>query len=168
MNIPKVSKALATPLVTATSVVIVATGVLMFFHVDMGLNRLAHEWISMLFAIAISLHLWKNWNPLARLFTTKAGKSLMVLGLVVLALSFVEIDQKTEPAFIRVTHTLLDAPLDRSLPALGISSESFMRSMQDNDITVSSNDRSLREIALHNGMHPFQLLDLTLDVKKDR
>ena len=164
MSIVKTAQALATPLVIATSVITVLTGVLMFFHLDMGLNRLAHEWVSMLFALAIGLHVWRNWNALVRVLTSRAGRSLAILGLALAILSFIQIERRPdEPAFIRATHALLDAPLNKSLPAMGIDDDEFANVLRVNNLSFSSQDQTLRDVALKNGIHPFGLIDIVLN-----
>ncbi|MBN2906377.1 MAG: DUF4405 domain-containing protein [Rhodobacteraceae bacterium] len=54
---------IATPLTIGTSLLMSVTGVLMFFHTDTGLNKLAHEWIGLLFVGAIGLHVLVNQRP---------------------------------------------------------------------------------------------------------
>ena len=160
----KYFKSISTPLVIATSVVTVLTGVLMFFNFDSGLNRLAHEWISIAFAIALALHIWRNWAGLLRVVSSTLGKSLLVLGVLVALLSFMRIDQKpNEPAFIKATHAILDAPLNKSLPVLGLDQKSFKHQLAINNLVLSDQDTTLRDVALQNKMHPFQLIDVLFE-----
>ena len=41
----KLSRDWATPLTAGAFIVLAVTGLLMFFHLDRGLNHLAHEWL---------------------------------------------------------------------------------------------------------------------------
>ncbi|WVH08809.1 MAG: hypothetical protein EoVTN8_78 [Fluviibacter phosphoraccumulans EoVTN8] len=163
MSERKPFKAIATPLVIATSVVTVLTGILMFFDLDRGLNRLAHERISIVFAIAIVLHVWRNWPGFLRVLSNHTGKSLLVLGLLVALLSFVHIDQKSnEPAFIKAPHAILDAPLSKALPVLGLDQASFQQLLAIHKLSISPQDATLREVTLENKMHPLHLIDVLL------
>ena len=164
MKLSERLRVLATPLVISAAVVTTITGVLMFFGIDRGLNRVAHEWISIVFAVAIGLHIWRNWNAFSRLLRTKIGLSLAILGVVLLTLSFVKIDrERAEPAFIRATHALLDAPLKTSLPTFGLDEKSFVKLLGQNKLDIGDQDVTLRDVALRNQMHPFGLIDIVLD-----
>ena len=51
-----------TPLVIGTFVLMAVTGSLMFFHLDSGLNKAAHEWLGWAMVIAVVLHALMNLN----------------------------------------------------------------------------------------------------------
>ncbi|NBW51152.1 MAG: DUF4405 domain-containing protein, partial [Betaproteobacteria bacterium] len=46
-----------TPAVIGSFTLLSVTGILMFFHLDSGLNKLAHEWLSWIFVIVVVLHI---------------------------------------------------------------------------------------------------------------
>lgn len=52
----KVSREWATPVTVGVFVVMAATGLLMFFHLDIGLNKAAHEWLGWLMVAAVAAH----------------------------------------------------------------------------------------------------------------
>jgi hypothetical protein len=45
-----------TPLMIGAFILVTATGVLMFFHLDRGFNKFAHEWLSGLLLVGVALH----------------------------------------------------------------------------------------------------------------
>lgn len=55
-----VSREWATPLTMGAFGLLAVTGVLMFFHLDTGLNKQAHEWLGWVLLIGVSLHLAAN------------------------------------------------------------------------------------------------------------
>ncbi len=58
----------------------------MFFHLDSGLNKTAHEWLSWAMVIGVSLHILLNLNAFKRYFTQITGKTVVALFAAVLAL----------------------------------------------------------------------------------
>lgn len=50
------------PSLGTTFVIMVFTGILMFFHICPGGIRNLHEWISILFLVLCAIHLYLNWN----------------------------------------------------------------------------------------------------------
>lgn len=77
-----------TPLTIGSFVLMAVTGVLMFYHKDTGVNKLAHEWLSWLFLAAVALHVATHWISFKRYLVSV--KALSVIGAIaaVLALSF--------------------------------------------------------------------------------
>ncbi|HEY1090516.1 MAG TPA: DUF4405 domain-containing protein, partial [Burkholderiaceae bacterium] len=49
-----------TPVVMGAFLLSAVTGVLMFFHLDSGLNKTAHEWLSWAMVIGVGLHVLLN------------------------------------------------------------------------------------------------------------
>ena len=79
-----------TPLVGGSFLLIAVTGILMFFHVDTGLNKVAHEWLGLLMVVAIILHIMLNFKGFKNSFDTFSGRVINGIFIVLLALSFCE------------------------------------------------------------------------------
>ena len=58
----KVSREWATPLTIGLFILMAVTGILMFFHLDSRLNKLAHEWLGWLFVVGVVAHAAANWT----------------------------------------------------------------------------------------------------------
>jgi hypothetical protein len=58
----------AGPLTIGAFAVTAVTGILMFFHVQIGLVKVAHEWLSWLFVIGALAHLLVNWQAFLAYF----------------------------------------------------------------------------------------------------
>lgn len=78
----------ATPLTIGSFLVMGVTGTLMFFHLDTGLNKLAHEWAGWAMLVGVAAHLVLNWRAFSTYFKRPVASVFMAAGAVVLALSF--------------------------------------------------------------------------------
>ena len=80
-----------TPVVIGAFLLSAVTGVLMFFHLDSGLNKTAHEWLSWAMVIGVTLHLLLNVTAFKRYFTQTTGR--VVIGLFVAVLALLAVDK---------------------------------------------------------------------------
>ena len=83
-----------TPLVVGAFLLSAVTGVLMFFHLDSGLNKTAHEWLSWAMVVGVTLHILLNLTAFKRYFTQTIAKAVMGVFALVLALSFIPLGAK--------------------------------------------------------------------------
>lgn len=84
----KTLRAWATPLTIGTFIIMSVTGVLMFFHADSGLNKVAHEWVGLVMVAAVVAHLLLNWRAFTTYFKRPVAMTFMAVGALVLAASF--------------------------------------------------------------------------------
>ena len=84
-----VQRSWATPIAAGAFLLSAVTGVLIFFHVDSGLNKAAHEWLSWLLLGGVVLHVLANLGGFKRHFATRGGLAVMGAFALVLALSFI-------------------------------------------------------------------------------
>lgn len=111
-----------TPLLIGTFALMAVTGSLMFFHLDTGLNKAAHEWLGWAMVAAVLLHLLLNVNAFKRYFTQTTGRWVMLACAAVLALSFVPLGNSGgKPPFVRPMQALANAPLSTVAQVAGIS-----------------------------------------------
>ncbi|WP_323785619.1 DUF4405 domain-containing protein [Thalassovita sp.] len=75
----------ATPLTIGAFTISGVTGVLMFFHLDTGLNKVAHEWLSWGLLAGVGLHLTANFRAFKTYF--KRPKAMAVVGIAALLLA---------------------------------------------------------------------------------
>lgn len=79
----------ATPLTIGAFVLMTVTGVLMFFHLDTGFNKLAHEWLSWLMVGGVALHAAVNWLAFKRhLLGNRIGQVIVAMAVLLTAASF--------------------------------------------------------------------------------
>jgi len=119
----KLSREWVTPVVGGAFLLLAVTGILMFFHVDMGLNKLAHEWLGWVLVAAIALHLTINARPLINVLKKPRGQVLAGLFVAILAASFLPVGNEGggKASFMAVTRALADAPLPVVAQVAGIT-----------------------------------------------
>lgn len=100
-----------TPITMGAFALLAVTGVLMFFHLDSGLNETAHQWLSWVLIGGVALHAAVNWPGLRRHLAGWRGRAALGLFAVLLAASFVPLGGSGEPPFVPPLRALADAPL---------------------------------------------------------
>lgn len=100
-----------TPITMGAFGLLAVTGVLMFFHLDSGLNEAAHQWLSWVLIVGVVLHAAVNWPGLRRHLAGWRGRSALALFALLLAASFVPLGGQGEPPFVPPLRALADAPL---------------------------------------------------------
>jgi hypothetical protein len=101
-----------TPVTMGAFGLLAATGVLMFFHLDSGLNKPAHEWLSWVLLAGVAGHAVVNWPGLRRHLADRRGRLVLGVAGILLAASFLSVGRGGEgPPFVTSVHALADAPL---------------------------------------------------------
>ena len=101
-----------TPITMGAFGLLAATGVLMFFHIDSGLNETAHQWLSWVLLGGVALHAAVNWAGVRRHLAGWKGRATVGMFAVVLALSFLPLGGQGEPPFLPPVRALASAPLN--------------------------------------------------------
>lgn len=78
----------ATPLTMGAFLLLAITGVLMFFHLDRGLNKFAHEWLSWALLAGAAVHVTVNWNAFKMHLKRPMALTIVAVFAVLLGLSF--------------------------------------------------------------------------------
>ena len=126
----KIAREWATPLTIGSFGLIAVTGVLMFFHLDSGLNKAAHEWLSWLLLAGVALHAAANWLGFKRYFQQRWGRSLLALAALVLGLSFLPVGGGGEPPFMVPVKALAAAPVSVLAQVGGVSIDQMQQRLQ--------------------------------------
>lgn len=136
-----------TPLVIGAFGLSAVTGVLMFFHLDSGLNKTAHEWLSWAMVIGVTLHLLLYVNAFKRYFTQTTGRLVVGAFALVLALSFIPAGgAKSEPGFAPPVRALAQAPISVLAQVAGLSTEEVKTRLQAAGINASSEQQSVADL----------------------
>lgn len=83
-----ISKSWVTPITIGAFILMAVTGLLMFFEIETGYNKRAHEWFSLVFVAGALFHIWTSKNSFIHYFKTGTGILFISLFVVVLGLSF--------------------------------------------------------------------------------
>lgn len=137
-----------TPLVIGAFFLTAVTGVLMFFHLDSGLNKTAHEWLSWAMLIGVGLHLMLNLPAFKRYFTQTKARVVMGVFAVVLALSFIPAggEAGSEPGFAPPVRALAQAPIPVLAQVAGTSIDDMKSRLQAAGITVANDQQSVADL----------------------
>lgn len=136
-----------TPLVMGAFLLSAVTGVLMFFHLDTGLNKVAHEWLSWAMVVGVALHVVLNLPAFKRYLGQKTALAVMGLFALVLALSFVSLPgSKTAPPYVAPLQALARAPLPVLAQVLGQSPEALQANLEKAGLPVDNPQQSLRDL----------------------
>jgi hypothetical protein len=136
-----------TPLVIGAFVLSAVTGVLMFFHLDSGMNKLAHEWLSWAMLAAVVLHVLLNLPAFKRYLGQKTALVVIAVFALVLALSFLPLPGgKKPPAYAAPLQALAQAPLPVLAQVLGKTPEALKADLEHAGLAVDHEQQSLRDL----------------------
>ncbi|MES2878030.1 MAG: DUF4405 domain-containing protein [Pseudomonadota bacterium] len=135
-----------TPLVAGGFMLLSVTGVLMFFHLDSGLNKAAHEWLSWLFVAGVGLHIVLHSASFKRHLHTLAGRIALVGFVVLLILSFAPLGGSSKPPFIAPIQAMANAPLPVLAQVAGVDLAELDARLAKRGIKVQRPEQSIREL----------------------
>lgn len=129
----------ATPLTAGAFLLLAVTGGLMFFHVDLGLNKLVHEWLGWALVAGGLAHAAANWKGLASHLRRPLGAGLVALFAVVLAGSFA-MPKQTEGkggGMRVVMERLAGVPIAQLAPVARRSTDQLVAALAAKGVTVA-------------------------------
>lgn len=138
----------ATPLTIGSFTLIAVTGILMFFHLDTGLNKEAHEWLSWALLAGVALHASANFLAFKRYFQRRTALVLMGAFVLILGLSFLPLSGKEDgkPLRIKANDALLSAPISLVAQVAGKDVQTVVAQLKAAGITVTA-EQNLRQTA---------------------
>ena len=136
----------ATPLTAGAFLLSSVTGVLIFFHIDSGLNKFAHEWLSWALLAGVTLHVAANFGGFKRYFSTRLGQWLLGAFALVLLLSFFNPGEKKEPPFAPPIRALSAAPLTTLAQVAELTPEQLRERLIKAGLQPVSDQQSLSEL----------------------
>lgn len=151
----------ATPLTTASFIVVAITGVLMFFHLDFGLIKPAHEWLSWLLVVGGIAHVIINWKPLVNYLAKPAGKLIIVSVLVLGALSFLPIgggEGGGKGQMMKAVGALEKSPLTVVAQVAQTTPDTLVDKLKAKGLEVRDSDQTVQEIATENQKEPMEII----------
>jgi hypothetical protein len=146
----KLSREWATPLTIGAFALMATTGILMFFHLDGELNKLAHEWLGWLMIIGVALHAAVNWMAFKRYFlVSKTGRGILAVSALVIVATFVPLPASDEgggsPPVLAI-RALMKAPLVQVAPLTGRSVDVLLVDLKQAGITLDNADQNLDSV----------------------
>ena len=143
----KLDRGWVTPLTAGAFLLSAVTGILIFFHLDRGLNKLAHEWLSWALLAGVLLHLAVNFGGFKRHFTSRPGLALMGIFALILALSFIAPgQQKREPPFMASVQALSETPLSTLAQVAKRSPAQIRASLNAQGLPAASDEQTIADL----------------------
>lgn len=135
-----------TPVAAGAFLLSAVTGVLIFFHVDSGLNKFAHEWLSWVLLGAVALHVAANFGGFKRHLDARRGRVLMGVFALALLFSFFGPGEKGEPPFAPPIRALSAAPLTTLALVAGMTPEQLKGRLAEAGLQPASDQQTLGEL----------------------
>lgn len=145
MSLPASLRTWATPVTIGAFALMGVTGTLMFFHLDSGLNKAAHEWLGWALLVGVGAHLAVNWRAFTVHFRRRREVAIMAAFVLALALSFAPMGGGGSPARAAVM-ALIDAPLSAVAGVTGESPGALIARLAATG-RAASPDQSIAQIA---------------------
>lgn len=142
----QISREWATPLTIGSFLLMACTGILMFFHADMGMNKDVHEWLGWAMVTGVLAHAWANLASFKRYFAKPAALATIGAFLaILLASSFIkeEDEGKGGNPGRRATKAVLNAPISDIAPLAGQSPQALLADLQKAGFKVESPSQTL-------------------------
>lgn len=137
-----------TPVVIGSFALLSVTGGLMFFHLDSGLNKLAHEWFSWLFVVGAGLHLALHNASFKKYLATRTSQWVMAGFVALLALSFVSLGGAggSKPPFVAPMQALASVPLTVVAEVAQTSVSELRVRLERQGISVRGDEQTVRDL----------------------
>jgi len=145
----KLNREWVTPITAGAFLLLGVTGILMFFHLDTGLNKLAHEWLGWILVAAVALHLVLNFQGLKRQLSQTRGQVLAGLFVLTLGLSFLPLGGEGpggKAAFMATTGALADAPISALAGVAGVDVDTLGARFSAAGHPLTASTGSVREL----------------------
>lgn len=163
----KISREWATPLTMGAFFLSAVTGVLMFFHLDSGLNKPAHEWLSWLMLGGVGAHAAVHWSSFKRYLFQPTGRAILGVLVLITVLSFWQPAgaPKGSPAR-QATQALTGAPLDVVAQVARQDAAALRARLTQKGLTVPPGQPTLTEIARASQRETMQVLGLVFEAQQ--
>lgn len=160
----------AGPLTIGSFGVVAVTGILMFFHLNTGLMKLLHEWMSLLFVLGAIAHIAVNWRAFLGYFRKPVAIIIIAVPLALGALSFLPEGSGSShrPPFAETSRALEQSSLSVVARVVKHSPESLMEELKTKGIRVRNGEQTIREIASENSVRSMEVLGHIFNGQEER
>lgn len=140
-------KSWATPLTMGAFLLSAVTGVLMFFHWQTGMNKLAHEWLGWFLIFGGIAHAFSNGRAFKSYFSQPLGKGIISLFILLLAGSFWAFPGMKKSPQAEAMNALSQAPLELVAQVARKDPAQVLKQIEAAGFSTSSLKNSVRTIA---------------------
>lgn len=159
----------ATPMVAGAFLLSAVTGILIFFHLDSGLNKTAHEWLGWALVIGALSHLASNFTAFKKRIQQPLTKIIIGLFATLLLVSFIPVgDNEGEGKAVMRTgiDRLSSSPLSVVAQVAQKDADTLIQELKAADINVTSPDQSIKDISEGDRETEIRALKITFENKK--
>ena len=138
-----------TPVTIGVLGLLAVTGVQMFFHVENGLNKGVHEYLSWVLIGAVALHAFVNLPGLKRHLQAANARRLLAVFATLIAFSFLPWNDDTDgaPSFEQPVRALAGAPVPVLAEVAHTSPDAMRRRLMAAGLDVRSDDDTVARLA---------------------
>lgn len=140
-----------TPVVGALALVIGITGVMLFFHLGEGLVKGMHEWLGLLFAAVMLIHMLSNWNALINYFNKRVARVGMLLVLLVSGLFLGGSALSERPGQDVVFKAIGTAPVATLAQLFQVDETQLLLTLKGRGVVISEGSETLQASAEKSG-----------------
>lgn len=139
----------ATPLTIGAFAVMATTGLLMFFHLESGLNKVAHEWLGWAMVMGGLAHAGLQWRSFKRYLTDlRTGQVIIATFVLLLVASFFVQGEGSEapPPPVMALQGLMQTPVSTVAQVAGKPEAELVEALRAGGIPVQSADQALAAV----------------------
>ena len=85
----------ATPLTIGSFIISALSGIILFFHWDIGMMKPAHEYLSWFLVLGVIMHIIINWRPMLVYFKKPIPLTIIGIFIILTALSFATLGESS-------------------------------------------------------------------------
>ncbi len=150
----------ATPFTIGAFALTAITGILLFFKVNFGLIKPAHEWLSWLLVFGTAFHLVVHWRPTLQYFTRPQGKGILFVFSLLICASFLPVGgggNRKHPSNA-VAEALLHVPLSTVALAANHSLDETREMLKAQGGILTDRVQTVQEVAGGDNKRAMELL----------
>jgi hypothetical protein len=152
-----------TPLTIGSFIISAVTGIVIFFHIRIGLVRPAHEWLSWLLVLGGIIHIITNWKPFIRYSSKPISAGIIAVFLILCVLSFVPIGEKKARPLHKAGNALLDSSFQTVAMVVKEDPINLIEKLESKGVLVKNVDQTLQDIAVQSNKSGRVLLGLMFE-----
>jgi len=159
----------ATPLTIGSFIISALSGIILFFHWDIGMMKPAHEYLSWFLVLGVIMHIIINWRPMLVYFKKPIPLAIIGIFIILTALSFATLGEssgdhggKNRKVAMQSLKLLQSAPISMIAKLSEVTPESLSKKLKEKGFVVISESQTLASIAKNNDTSAQEVLSILI------